>query len=464
MIDPAVIPALDAAPAAVPRFPLSPPAEAAAAAGEPVRTPDDVARILRLHALGWGSKRIAAEVGCARNTVKRYLAQARWTPAASPPRPKALDAHATWVAACFHQHRGNADVVRQDLLREHGVRVSLRTVERAVAPLRQALAAEARATVRFETAPGEQLQIDFGERRVEVGGVSEKLYFFVATLGYSRRGHVRVFTHERQSAWLEGLESAFRAFGGVCETVLLDNAKPLVLTPRKDGTPAAFHPRLLAFATHWGFRPVACAPYRARTKGKDERGVAYVKHNAVAGHAFASVAALEAHLAAWTRDVADVRVHGTTGEAPMTRFLRDEAHRLRPLADRPSFQPTREWVRRVQADCTVELRRNWYSVPWRLLGERVRVVVHGARLTVHHGAPVVAEHQVAAGVRVRRIDPAHLTGISGHALGGHAVRRPAPAGPPPAPPADAPTLLRPLSEYAAAVGELVGEAVGERAA
>lgn len=444
MIDLAPAAAAAAAPRAPVCFPPSPPAE-----GEPVRTPDDVAVILRLHRLGWGSKRIAAEVGCARNTVKRYLAQARWAPAAVPPRPKALDAHAAWVAERFHRHQGNADVVRQDLAREHGLAVSLRTVERAVAPLRRALAAEARATVRFETAPGEQLQIDFGERRVLIAGVRERLHVFVATLGYSRRCHVRVFRHERQAAWLDGLESAFRAFGGVPETVLLDNAKALVLEPRREGAPAVFHPRLLAFAKHWGFRPVACAAYRARTKGKDERGVGYVKRNALAGHAFESLAHLEAHLTTWTREVADVRVHGTTGEPPLERFRRDEAHRLRPLADRPSFQPTREWVRRVQADCTVELHRNWYSVPWRLIGEAVRVVQHGERLTVRHGAAVVAEHQVAAGARVRRVDPAHLAGISGYA-----VRLPAPPEPPPAVAAGAPALLRPLAEYAAAVGEL----------
>ena len=99
-------------------------------------------------------------------------------------------------------------------------------------------------------------------------------------------------------------------------TVLLDNARALVLEARRKDTPAVFHPRLLAFAKHWDFRPVACMAYRARTKGKDERGVGYVKANAVAGHDFASFAALEAHLAMWTRDVADVRTHGTTGEAP----------------------------------------------------------------------------------------------------------------------------------------------------
>ena len=431
-------------------FPHLPPAER-----EPLRTPDDVAVILRLHELGWGAKRIAREVGCSKNTVKRYLAQGVWTPARPPVRPGQLAALTDWLADRFRQHRGNADVVRQDLRREHGITVSLRTVERAVAPLRQALRAEARATIRFETAPGEQLQIDFGERTVVIAGVKERCYFFVATLGYSRRPHVRVFLHARQTAWFEGLESAFRAFGGVPRTVLIDNAKPLVLTHNAATREVTFHPRFLAFASHWGFRPVACAPYRARTKGKDERGVGYVKHNAIAGHEFASFAALEAHLAAWTREVADVRVHGTTGEAPLVRFERDEALALQPLADRPSFQPMREWMRRVQADCTIELHRNWYSVPWRLLGETVRVVQQGEQLTIHHGATVVATHHLAAGTRVRRIDAAHLVGISTRRTG------PAPTATAPVVPAGVstvvPSLLRPLSEYAAAVGEYAGE-------
>lgn len=427
-------------------FPHLPPAER-----EPLRTPDDVAVILRLHELGWGAKRIAREVGCSKNTVKRYLARGAWAPARSPVRPGRLAGLTEWVAERFRQHRGNADVVRQDLVREHGLAVSLRTVERAVAPLRRALRAEARATVRFETAPGDQLQIDFGERAVLIAGGTERCYFFVATLGYSRRPHVRVFRHARQTAWLEGLESAFRAFGGVPRTVLVDNAKPLVLTHDPVTREVAFHPRFLAFAQHWGVRPVACAPYRARTKGKDERGVGYVKHNAVAGHAFASFAALEAHLAAWTREVAEVRVHGTTGEAPLARFRRDEAACLRPLADRPSFQPMREWTRRVQADCTIELHRNWYSVPWPLLGETVRVVQQGEQVTIHHGAAVVATHHLALGTRVRRVDPAHLAGITTRPAAGATGRA---SGAPAAAPSAAPSLLRPLSEYAAIVGEV----------
>ena len=114
--------------------------------------------------------------------------------------------------------------------------------------------------------------------------------------------------------------------------MLVDNAKALVTLHDAATREVTFNGRFLAFARYWGVRPRACAPYRARTKGKDERGVGYVKRNAIAGHRFGSWAAMEAHLAGWTREVADVRIHGTTGEAPLDRFARDEAATLRPRA------------------------------------------------------------------------------------------------------------------------------------
>jgi hypothetical protein len=112
-----------------------------------------------------------------------------------------------------------------------------------------------------------------------------------------------------------------------------------------------FNEKFKAFAKHWGFRPRACAPYRARTKGKTENGVGYVKRNAIAGRSFPSWEALEAHLEAWTRDVADVRLHGTTGEAPIDRFQRAEAKALKLVAGVPPFHAARELIRRVQSDC-----------------------------------------------------------------------------------------------------------------
>ncbi len=238
-----------------------------------MRTPDEVATMLRLHGLGWGTRRIAAEVGCNRETVQRYVAAGGWAPGRVPTRPGVLAGHTDWVAERLRRHCGNADVVRQELASELGVVTSLRTVERSVSHLRQELAAAALATVRFETPPGRQLQIDFGQRRVEVEGFGRgKVCLFVATLGYSRRVYAHAFQHERQSAWLEGIEGAFRHFGGLPGELLLDNARALVKHHDAATREVEFNDRLHAFARYWGVRPVACAPYRARTKGKDERG------------------------------------------------------------------------------------------------------------------------------------------------------------------------------------------------
>jgi transposase len=131
------------------------------------------------------------------------------------------------------------------------------------------------------------------------------------------------------------MEGAFRHFGGVPQEVVFDNPRALVDHHDAATREVGFNERLHAFARHWGFRPWACAPYRARTKGKDERGVGYVKHNAIAGHAFISWAALEGHLDWWMREIADRRVHGTTGEVPLERFQRDEALALKGLDGRP---------------------------------------------------------------------------------------------------------------------------------
>jgi|HubBroStandDraft_6_1064221.scaffolds.fasta_scaffold395223_1 transposase len=409
--------------------------------------PEAVSAILRLSELGWGTKRISRELGISRNTVKDYIAAGGWTPYQQPERKKALDGLEAWLRERLRRHRGNADVLRQELAVEKAIAVSLRTVERAVKPYRQELEAEARATVRFETPPGKQMQIDFGERLVEIGGAKLRAYLFVATLGYSRRCHVRAFHNERQESWFDGLESAFKKFGGVTEEVLFDNARALVIEHDAATRTVVFNEKLKAFAKHWGFLPRACAPYRARTKGKTENGVCYVKRNAIAGRCFPSWEVLEAHLEAWTREIADVRVHGTTGEAPSERFRRAEATALKSVAGIPPFHVARELIRRVQADCAVEIDGNAYSVPWRLIGEAVRVIISDGIVRIYHASEEVAVHSTCSGRRQRVIDPAHFRGLAGLQPSG---ARPGDLAASTASPS--PTLLRSLGEYETLLG------------
>ena len=195
----------------------------------------------------------------------------------------ALDGLDDWFRERFFRHEGNADVIRQELANEHGIIISLRSVKRRVRTSRRELNAQKRATVRFETAPGHQMQIDFGDTREWIGGERVRIHVFVGTLGYSRRMNIRASQRQRQADWFEGMEGAFLRFGGVPAEVLIDNAKALVEHHDAVTREVRFNARLHAFARYWGFTPRACAPYRARTKGKDERGVGYVKKNANAG-------------------------------------------------------------------------------------------------------------------------------------------------------------------------------------
>jgi transposase len=395
-----------------------------------MKTSDDVAAMLRLHALGWGVRRIARELGVSPNTVRRHLRAGAWSAYRTPDRPGRLDAHAAWLRERFLRHRGNAVVVHEELGRELGVRVSLRTVERACARHRDALRAEAAATVRFETPPGHQLQVDFGQRRVEIAGEHVPAHVCVMTLGYSRRIFAVAYACERQAQWLQGLEAAFGHFGGIPAELLVDNAKALVSHHDPKTREVTFNETFRRFCAHWGVRPRACAPYRARTKGKDERAVQYVGRNAIAGRSFRSWDDFNAHLVRWSREVADVRVHGTTGERPIDRFEHAERSALKPLSA-GGFLRVRELFRRVHADGCVEIDTNHYSVPWRLIRKRVVVRILDGKTVVLRDGEVVARHEARPPSRARIIDPAHLEGL---------VRREEPA-------PSSGELARPLAAY-----------------
>ena len=381
--------------------------------------------MLRLKALGWGARRIAAESLAARaRRCGRWLKEGSWQTAGHRHYgPKALDGLEVWVEdALSGAMPAMPTWSARSLQPRRALLSSLRTVERAVAHLRQELRAEARATVRFETRPGQQLQIDFGQRRVEIDGAPRLVSFFVATLGYSRRIHVRAFAGERQEHWFAGMESAFAAFGGVRrpEEVLLDNARALILSHDVASREVVVNPKLHAFARHWGFQVRACAPYRPRTKGKDERGVGYVKGNAVAGPELRELRGSRGASGQWTRDVADRAGSRHDGRGSDGAVRRDEAGQVEAAAGMWTIHGHAELSRRVGPDCAVEMDTNAYSVPWRLIGERVRVLVTAEAVRITHAGVEVACHRRSAGRRGRIIERAHFEGVVGAA--GRAVR------------------------------------------
>lgn len=379
--------------------------------GVPMVDPEIVKQLRALAELGWGAKRIARELGLARNSVRRYLRGGPGAEQQTRPKARRLDEHQAARAAAMLDGpaEGNATVVKR-LLASEDIDVSLRTLQRALAPRRRQKRAAELATVRFETAPGHQLQIDFGEKWVSIGGVRTRVHFFVAVLGYSRRIFVRASLSQRHDDWREGLAGAFRSFGGVTQHVLVDRARALIVGEDSDSGHVRVHPAFAAFCKDWGVGVTACRPYRARTKGKTESGVGYVKRNAIAGISFTSFAALEAHLERWMSE-ADQRIHGTTHERPAERFETAERAAMRPLPS-PSLRVRERRVRRrVANDCFVDVDTIRYSVPHRFVRHTVEVLVGDEVVSIFDGPVEIARHSRSTEPHARIVDPAHFQGL-----------------------------------------------------
>lgn len=413
--------------------------------GDQMLQTTDIEKILSLRSCGWGFKRISKELGVSRRIIKKYIKRGEHVPSAKL-RVKKLSGLESWLTERYRQHRGNADVVRQELFTEYQIKVSLRTVERAVQHLRQEDLTKAKATIRFETPPGKQLQIDFGSTKVRIAGEETRVFLFVATLGYSRRLYVTPSLHERQNVWFSGIEGAFSHFGGLTEEILLDNARALVELHDPTTRTVVFNERFKAFMQYWGVKPVACAPYRARTKGKDERMVGYVKNNAIAGREFPHWEALVSHLEKWNAEIADVRIHRTHEEKPIERFIRDEAKALKAFTQKPPFIRVREMERIVHTDACVELEANYYTVPNKLVGKRVSVQIVDGHVRIYHNGLEVAYHLLLEGRRKRSVKTEHLKGIVGVPLNQLNERQEIAERRKPS------ELQRPLAEYELAVG------------
>jgi transposase len=186
--------------------------------------------------------------------------------------------------------------------------------------------------VRFETPAGFQGQVDFGTFQLPWG----RRHALLVVLGYSRLLWLRFYPRQTMQTLFRGLESAFECFGGVPQELLFDQMRSVVLSDeRLGGHGLVLNSEFLRFAAHWGFRPRACRPYRAKTKGKVERPIRYLRQSFFYGRTFLNDEDLNEQSARWLEQIANARRHRTVREAPRVRFERDERQALQPLALRP---------------------------------------------------------------------------------------------------------------------------------
>ncbi|MGE5945250.1 MAG: IS21 family transposase [Betaproteobacteria bacterium] len=299
---------------------------------------------------------IAVATGTSVNTVRKYLAAGgppRYKP--RPPKPGKLDPFKDYLVKRVEAARPHwipATVLAREI-REQGFAGCERLVSRFVRSLRPRRKDDP--VVRFETEPGQQLQIDWIEFR------RERLSAFVATLGYSRATYIEYVSDERIETLIACHVHAFEFFGGVPHEALYDNMKTVVL--ERDGYGPGvhrFHPTLWDLAKHYNFQPRLCRPYRAKTKGKVERFNGYLRHSfhvplvtRLRQHGLALDGdTANVDVARWLREVANARVHAETGAVPATRLEQERGalqglpapYRGAVAAARPQAGPTTSGV------------------------------------------------------------------------------------------------------------------------
>jgi transposase len=349
---------------------------------------EDYAVIKALKQRGVYLKDIAAELGMHPKTVSRALQRGGAAQRPAQARESKLDPYKATVDRLLAAGVWNAVVIYREIQAEgyDGKPTMLREYITPKRALRQG-----RATVRFETEPGRQLQSDWGEVVTTVAGKQVKADFQVNELGYSRRFHFWCTDSHDAEHTYEGLIRSLEYFGGVPEEVLVDNQKAAVLAHKGPGQ-VQFNERFVDLAGHYGFVPKACRPYRARTKGKDERMVGYIKqHFFVRYRSFESWVHLNQLAEQWLAQEADPRRHGTVHEVVAERFPR-EAPALRPLPASRYDTSYRE-IRQVSWDSYIDVRGNRYSVPSELIGQSVIVRIGlEDSVRVYHNDSLVASY------------------------------------------------------------------------
>lgn len=380
--------------------------------------------LVRLHRMGTGAREIARLLAMSPNTERHYrlalisagllagevddlpelevLKKEVKTFSPSKVAPQQVSSLEKWleqIAAMESKGVGPRAIYDKLRMDDEGFRESkatLSSVKRVCARLKRVRGVRAEdVAIPVETKPGEVAQVDFGSVGKlfdPVERVMRKAYVFVMVLGHSRHLFARIVFEQTVATWLRLHVEAFEEFGGVTEVVVPDNLKAAVIRAAfKGGDVTTLNRSYRELARHLGFKIDPTPAYQPKKKGKVESAVKYVKGNFFRGRDELDVKVLEEHLQRWVKEVAGQREHGTTHRRPLDVFETEERAALKPLpAKRFEMviwkQPT------VHQDSHVEFGRRLYSVPWRLVGQRVWLRATPSTVEIYADDERVATH------------------------------------------------------------------------
>ena len=347
--------------------------------------------IIMLHELkakGKSIRAIAKETGLSRNTVRKYL-RANGIPQRKPhpKRGSKLDPYKDTIQQMINSGIFNCEVIYERIKEEGytGGRTILRDYVRPFRPPKQIPAVR-----RYETNPGQQTQVDWGEYTYidEETGEVRKLYIFVMVLGYSRAIYVEFTNRCNVHTFIRCLIHGFEYFGGVTDIVLTDRMKTVILGTDENNKPI-WNSTFEDVAATLGFIPRVCRTRRPQTKGKVGSSIGFIKDNFLPGRRFTDYGDLNRQAIAWC-EKKNRRIHGTTGERPIDRL---EKENLKPLPVSDRYQKFMEEVRKVHKDGLLSFDGVRYGVPWQYSGKEVVVRDKNSKIEILYEGKVIATHE-----------------------------------------------------------------------
>ncbi|MEM4722160.1 MAG: IS21 family transposase [Candidatus Methanomethylicaceae archaeon] len=366
-------------------------------------------RIRIMRDKGKGIKAIARALGVSKNTVRKYLRSS------DPPEfrvrryTKKVDSFRGQIQGMLKQEYIGTRIYEE--LLGMGYEGSLSSVYRYLQEYKQEEAVNELSTSRVETSPGQQMQYDWKEWKLPVGDRVVKIYLHEVVLSYSRRKHYSFSLSISSQDVIRAIEAAIFSFGGSARELLIDNAKQMVLTHRSNGV-VSYNEEFLRFCGLYGMEPIACAPYRARTKGKAERPFYYLQEHLLRGLSVENLDVFEEKLRVFT-EAYNQRVHSSLGESPEQRFVREKEYLKAICPVEPSVLYDRE-RRQVSNDGYLRYRGGYYPVPMRLCLQEVWVEsIFGRKLRIYDRAgKIVSEQTIHLFEDGRRPDHPEHEGIN----------------------------------------------------
>jgi len=362
-------------------------------------TREELMDIRSLAKQGYSHRQIAQMAGVHRATVKKYLGEGAVPVYRKTVRRSGLTAYHGMIADWLAQQEYRATRV-YDLVQQEGYRGSYDVVRRYVKTVKEQR--DRTAYIRFETMPGQQAQVDFGDFQVvEPDGTTSTVYCFFMVLGYSRHLYVEFLDHCTMTAFLACHQNAFGFFKGIPAEILYDNMKNVVI--RRLAGVVQWNRTFTAFCAHYGYKPLAAPPYSPWVKGKVERPIDYVRERFWRGYQFRDIAGANRDIRQWLLTTAYRRVHGTTREQVGDRFEREQPQ-LGCLPRTPFDIAEKVW-RRVYKDCQIAFGGNRYVVAHECVGHKVLVKVLEGTIRIYKDDQLVVVYQIPPGKGITVQDP-----------------------------------------------------------